>query len=256
MRREKWLLALLGGILGTPLVCPFPAGAVSTLHVHLSGQVVQSSPMFHPSTPVPTTVQISLPEAKKASVLFEFHPSANPTAVRLVGGGRETSAQACASDGLDGTGTWGNYWHGCLSIPTKGASLPDDDGSMHVGVVVNVTSPVRLKPAWLRITYLPGDYHFSEVALTPRSSVASMAMTTASKVVLGAGVDSRCSGRFMVIADDRAIVKRWVTPGTGTWVNELPVKGSTFRFSLTHLRCRGSGENVGLGVDTGSPGGP
>jgi hypothetical protein len=254
--REKWLLALLGGFLGTPFVCPFPAGAVRTQHVRLLGHVANSPPLFHPSVPVPTTVQIPLPEAKKDSLLFEFHPSANPTAVRVVASSRDMSARACASAGLDGTGAWSNYWHGCISIPAKGASLPADNGLMHVGVVVNITSPARLKRARLLITYLPGDYHFSEVALTPRSSVGSIAMTTASKVVLGAGVDSKCGGRFTVVVDNRAIVKRSVEPGSGTWVNELPVKGSTFRFSLTHLRCRGSGENVGLGVDTGSPGGP
>jgi hypothetical protein len=108
----------------------------------------------------------------------------------------------------------------------------------------------------LVIKYLPGDYHFSEVALSPRPSMAVIALTTASTVLLGTGVDSQCGGRFSVNVGTRTIVKRSVEPGIGTWVNELPVKGSTYRFSLTNLRCHGSGENVGLGIDTGSPGGP
>jgi hypothetical protein len=52
---------------------------------------------FRPSTPVPTTVQIPLPDARKTSVLFDFHPSAKQTAVRVVGGNSTTKVVACAS---------------------------------------------------------------------------------------------------------------------------------------------------------------
>ncbi len=257
MTRTKWFLALLGGVLSSPFMSPLSGVSASTKDVLPLRHVVQSSPAFRPSVPVPTTVEVSLPQAKKATVVFEFHPSTHPTSVRLVGQNRGTTARACASDGVDNTGSWSKYWSGCINIPTRGALLPADDGLSHVGVAVHVTSPVaRLKGARLVIKYLPGDYAFSEVALSPRPSVAAIAMTTASPVLLGTGVDSQCGGEFSVNVGTCTIVKTSVEQGIGTWVNELPVKGSTYRFSVTHLRCRGSGENVGLGIATGSPGGP
>ena len=146
MTRTKWLVALLGGVLSTPFMSPLSGVSASTKAVLPLGHVVQSSPAFRPSAPVPTTVEVSLPQAKKATVVFEFHPSTHPTSVRLVGQNRAATAQVCASDGVDNTGSWSKYWSGCINIPTRGALLPADDGLSHVGVAVHVTSPgARLK---------------------------------------------------------------------------------------------------------------
>ena len=73
-------------------------------------------------TPGPTTIQIPLPHAQKTSVLFDFHPSANRTAVRIVGGGTSAKAVACAPTGP--YDQWGRFWHGCIDVPSSGALLP------------------------------------------------------------------------------------------------------------------------------------
>jgi hypothetical protein len=230
-----------------PTTVPIPLPDISTRSALVD---------FHPSIPVPTTIQIPLPHARKTTVLFEFHPSANQTALRIVGGDRGTTVVACATSGVDSAGLWGRFWHGCIGVPSNGVLLPADDGSMHVGVLVHVTSRMRLNQARLVVTYLPGDFYFSEVSMTPRQKRASFSMTTASPVLLGAGVGGPCGGRFTVSVAGRLIVTKSVQPTRGKWVNELPATGSAYTFSLSHLHCRASGENVGLGTATGSPGGP
>jgi hypothetical protein len=123
-------------------------------------------------------------------------------------------------------------------------------------VLVHVTSQVRLNKARLVITYVPGDFYFSEVSMSPKPKTASFSMTTANPVLLGAGVGAPCGGQFTVTVARRVIVNMSVKPALGTWVNELPVTGSAYTFSLSHLHCRGRGGRVGIGTATGSPGGP
>ena len=208
------------------------------------------------SRPVRTTVGIPLPNVRVASVNFEFHPSANQTAVRILGAGKDTLAEACAdSGGL--LGSWGHFWNGCIPIPPSGTLLPADDGLMHVGVVVRVVSSGRLKSAEVSLSYLPGDYHFSLASVNPTPAVARFTVRTASPVLLGAGVEAICSGSFAVSVSNDVIVKRTLrAPSRGTWVNELPRTSSSFAVSLTDPDCDQPGVNVGLGTDTGSPGGP
>ena len=206
-------------------------------------------------TPGPTTIQIPLPHARTTSVLFDFHPSANRTAVRIVGSGTRAKAVACVPNGP--YGQWGRFWHGCIDVPSSGALLPADDGRMHVAVLVRVTSPMRLNNARLVITYLPGDFHFSEISMSPTPTVASFSVATASPVLLGAGVDPACGGHLTVAVARHVLVNKPVEPSSpGAWVNELPVTGSAYTVSLAHPRCQGNSENVGLGIATGSPGGP
>ena len=217
---------------------------------------------FRPSTPVLTNVQIPLPDAQKTSVLFDFHPSAKQTAVRVMGGNSTTKVVACASGvPFGGSGSlvdlWGPYWHGCIDVPANGALLPADDGQMHVAVRVQVTSSRPLIRARLMITYVPGDYHFSEVSMSPTPKTALFGVTTASPVLLGAGVEAQCSGHLTVAVAGKVVVDRSVKASSlGTWVNELPVTSSAYTLSLAHSLCRAHGENVGLSVATGSPSGP
>jgi hypothetical protein len=169
---------------------------------------------------------------------------------------------ACASGvPFGGSGSlvdvWGPYWHGCIDVPSDGALLPADDGQMHVAVRVRVTSSRPLIKARLMITYVPGDYHFSEVSMSPTPKTALFRVTTASPVLLGAGVEAQCGGHLTVAVAGRVVVDRSVKPSSlGTWVNELPVTSSAYAFSLAHSRCRAHGENVGLSIATGSPSGP
>lgn len=208
------------------------------------------------SKPVPTTVEIPLPNVRAASLDFEFHPSANRTVVRILGTGRSTLAEACAqAGGL--LGSWGHFWTGCIPIPRGGALLPSDDGSMHVGVLVRVVSSTPSKNATIRIAYLPGDFYFSVATMTPIPRVATFTVSTASPVVLGAGVQARCSGTFTVATGKVVIVKKTLpVPSAGTWVNELPSASSLYTISLANPRCDQPGVDVGLATATGSPSGP
>ena len=209
------------------------------------------------SKPVQTTIGIPLPSVRAASVNFEFHPSANQTEVRILGVGKNTLAEACAEGPEGHLGLWGHYWNGCIPIPRSGALLPADDGLSHVGVVVSVVRSHPLKGAKIRISYLPGDFHFSLAAIVPSPPVAIFTLRTASPVLLGAGVEATCSGRFTVSASKHVIVRRTLrVPSAGTWVNELPRSSSSYTVSLADPHCGQAGVTVGIGTDTGSPGGP
>jgi hypothetical protein len=259
-RAEVFLWCLIGSI-GALFIWP-NIGLVET-STRLPHALVPTTLLdFRPSTPVPTIVQIPLPDAQKNSVLFDFHPSAKQTALRVMGGNSTTKVVACAAGvPFEGSGSlvdvWGPYWHGCIDVPSNGALLPADNGQMQVAVRVRVTSSRRLIKARLMITYVPGDYHFSEVSMSPTPKTALFRVTTASPVLLGACVEARCGGHLTVAVDGKVVVDRSVRTGLlGTWVNELPVTGSAYTFSLAHSRCRAHGENVGLSIATGSPGGP
>lgn len=209
------------------------------------------------SKPVQTTIGIPLPNAGVVSVNFEFHPSANQTEVRVVGAGKETLAEACAESRQGPLGLWGRYWNGCIPIPHGGALLPADDGQSHVGVTVRVVRSAPRTDAEIQISYLPGDFHFSLAAIVPLPPVASFTVKTASPVVLGAGVEAACSGRFTVSASKHVIVRRTLrAPSAGTWVNELRRASSSYVVSLAKPHCEQPGIDVGLGIATGSPGGP
>jgi hypothetical protein len=117
--------------------------------------------------------------------------------------------------------------------------------------------PLHLRGAVIRIRYLPGDFHFSLAAIVPIPQVAKLTVTTASPVLLGAGVEATCSGRFVVSANKHVIVKRTLrVPSAGMWPNELPRSGSSYTVSLADPHCGQAGVTVGIGTDTGSPGGP
>jgi hypothetical protein len=209
------------------------------------------------SKPVQTTIGIPLPSVRDAWVNFEFHPSARQTAVRIVGAGKGTWAEACAESPEGPLGLWGHFWSGCIPIPQGGALLPADDGLNHVGVMVRVVRSAPLKDAEIRISYLPGDFHFSLAAIVPPPPVARFTVRTASPVRLGAGVGATCSGAFTVSASKHVIVRRTLpVPSAGTWVNEFRRASSSYVVSITDPHCEQPGIDVGLGIDTGSPGGP
>jgi len=227
--------------------------AVLSLAIAIS-VIAYASPVAAFSRPSHTTVAISLPDTRTASVSFAFHPSANRTAVQIFGAGPRFVAIACAAtdDFL-----WGRYWHGCLPIPAAGTFLPADDGSMHVGVVITVVNSSPLKDAKVNITYLPGDYFFSLKAVVPTPHVAKYTVRTSRPALLGSGVGATCGGRFAVSIDNNVTVRRTLrVGGPGTWVNELARSGTSFTISLSSPRCTQSGVTVGLGTATGSPGGP
>jgi hypothetical protein len=226
-------------LIGTMLAFPLPAGAAPY------------------SKPVQTTIGIPLPSVRVASVNFEFHPSAKQTEVRIVGAGKETWAEACAESPEGPLGLWSHYWNGCIPLPPSGALLPADDGSSHVGVVVRVVSSAPLKGAEIRISYLPGDFHFSLATIVPTPPMAKFTVRTVSPVRLGAGVGATCSGTFTVSANNHVIVRRTLrVPSAGTWVNEFRRASSSYVVSLADPHCGQPGIDVGLGIDTGSPGGP
>jgi hypothetical protein len=209
------------------------------------------------SKPVQTTIGIPLPTVRDASVNFEFHPSAKQAEVRIVGVGNETWAEACAESPEGPLGLWGHFWSGCIPIPQGGTLLPADDGFQHVGVMVRVVSSAPLKDAEIRISYLPGDFHFYLAAVVPTPPVAKFTARTASPVRLGAGIGATCSGTFTVLASKHVIVRRTLrVPSAGTWVNEFRRTSSSYMVSLADPHCEQPGVDVGLGIDTGSPGGP
>ena len=197
------------------------------------------------------TVVIPLPSATGISTVFNFHPSANPTAIRIEASAITLEATACAYQG-----SWGHFWTGCVPIPPGGTMLPADDGSSHVGVLVLVHAPRSVK-AQLNVSYVPEDYHFSLDHLSPRPGTASILLTSGKPVLLGVGVAPSCGGRLTVSYGSRIILRRSVFPSVrGFGVNELAKPSRLIRVSLWKPRCTTDDPNVGLGVFTGSIGGP